>query len=405
MTRPSSALLATTGSAVMLLSVSLLTGARPVLVWNVSASAPTGLYSVVPGTPKPGDFALVKLSGSMAQLAAERGYLPNGVPLVKHVVAGAGDHACVFGRAIIINGEVVGEQRIRDERGRWLPLWAGCRSLSEGEFFLLSNRSLRSFDSRYFGPVRDKVVIGRLRPLWVSKGDAGSAGQHKIGECGETQSVVLGSQIKALVCGLMKLLGSVLTPAEAASFEGVRDHLEDAAERFKLPASWIWAVILAESNGNPDAVSPKGAIGLMQLMPGTWADMSAQHDLSADPFDPRANIMAGTAYLSAMYKRFGYPGLFAAYNAGPGRFQDFLGGGRPLPDETKAYVARIEATLARLENPAVEGRLHEEFSGVLSTGMACRHSLFFPLSRSHKEGESHEAFELQSRPCSHGWSR
>lgn len=92
----------------------------------------------------------------------------------------------------------------------------------------------------------------------MSEGDAGSAGQHKIGECGETQSVALSSQIKALVCGLMKLLGSVLTPAEAASFEGVRDHLEDAAERFKLPASWIWAVILAESNGNPDAVSPKG---------------------------------------------------------------------------------------------------------------------------------------------------
>jgi membrane-bound lytic murein transglycosylase B len=91
-------------------------------------------------------------------------------------------------------------------------------------------------------------------------------------------------------------------------------------------------------DGRP-VVSRAGAMGLMQLMPGTWRDMRALLGLGPDPFDPHDNILAGAAYLRLMYDRFGYPGLFAAYNAGPGQYRASLGGGRRLPAETRAYVA------------------------------------------------------------------
>lgn len=87
--------------------------------------------------------------------------------------------------------------------------------------------------------------------------------------------------------------------------------------------------------------SVKGAIGLMQLMPATWVEVRATLGLGADPDDPRDNILAGTFYLRAMYDRFGYPGCFAAYNAGPGRYRAWLAGRRSLPDETVAYLAAV----------------------------------------------------------------
>jgi hypothetical protein len=82
-------------------------------------------------------------------------------------------------------------------------------------------------------------------------------------------------------------------------------------------------------------------MGLMQLMPGTWRAMSARLGLDADPFDPRDNIMAGAFYLRLMYDRFGYPGLFAAYNAGPARYALYLSGRRALPAETLAYLDAV----------------------------------------------------------------
>ena len=82
-------------------------------------------------------------------------------------------------------------------------------------------------------------------------------------------------------------------------------------------------------------------MGLMQVMPGTYEALRRAHDLGADPYDPRDNILAGTAYLRAMYDRFGYPGLFAAYNAGPERYDEHLQYDRPLPAETRAYLSTI----------------------------------------------------------------
>ena len=105
----------------------------------------------------------------------------------------------------------------------------------------------------------------------------------------------------------------------------------EAAQRFGIPERWIWAVMRVESGGRVRAVSSKGAMGLMQIMPATWADLRARHGLGADPFDPRDNILAGAAYLREMHDRYGAPGFLAAYNAGPGRYDDYLSAGPSSP--------------------------------------------------------------------------
>lgn len=118
-----------------------------------------------------------------------------------------------------------------------------------------------------------------------------------------------------------------------------------ASVEFSIPVTWIDAVIAAESggrthlNGQP-ITSRAGAMGLMQLMPDTYALMRARYGLGPDPYAPCDNIRAGTAYLRAMYDRFGYPGLFAAYNAGPSRYAAALKG-RPLPQETRLYLRKV----------------------------------------------------------------
>jgi soluble lytic murein transglycosylase-like protein len=122
--------------------------------------------------------------------------------------------------------------------------------------------------------------------------------------------------------------------------------IAEAATRFALPTSWIARVMEAESGGQTmhdgrPITSPAGAMGLMQVMPETYAAMRQTYHLGADPYDPHDNILAGTAFLRAMYDRYGYPALFAAYNAGPGRFEGYLSRHRSLPAETQAYVARV----------------------------------------------------------------
>lgn len=123
-------------------------------------------------------------------------------------------------------------------------------------------------------------------------------------------------------------------------------EIAEASARFGVPVAWIERVMRAESGGRTTLggrpiTSHAGAMGLMQLMPATWAAMRATHGLGRDPHDPRDNILAGTAYLRAMYDRFGYPGLFGAYNAGPGRYAAHLASGRALPAETRAYLRQV----------------------------------------------------------------
>lgn len=135
----------------------------------------------------------------------------------------------------------------------------------------------------------------------------------------------------------------------APAVERWRPVMAEASRRFGVPQAWIAAVMQAESRGQTHwrgrpITSAAGAMGLMQLMPGTWEAMRRCHGLGSDPHDPRNNILAGAAYLRAMYDRFGYPGLFAAYNAGPGRYADHLRTGRPLPGETRGYIAQLART-------------------------------------------------------------
>jgi len=115
-------------------------------------------------------------------------------------------------------------------------------------------------------------------------------------------------------------------------------YIAEASRRFGVPIVWIRAVMRAESAGESRAVSSAGAMGLMQIMPATWAGLRTRHGLGRDPYDPRDNILAGVAYLRELHDRYGSPGFLAAYNAGPGRYEASLAG-RPLPAETRAYVA------------------------------------------------------------------
>lgn len=122
--------------------------------------------------------------------------------------------------------------------------------------------------------------------------------------------------------------------------------VSDAALRFGIPEHWIYAVMRAESAGRVNATSPVGAQGLMQIMPATWTVLRARYGLGSNAYDPRDNIMAGAAYIREMYDQFGAPGFLGAYNAGPGRYGDYVTKGRSLPAETRAYIAKIAPALA-----------------------------------------------------------
>lgn len=150
-------------------------------------------------------------------------------------------------------------------------------------------------------------------------------------------------------------------PASAFAIESQLTHAElmarwepliaAASKKMDVPADWIRDVMRAESGGrtmlaeNTPIVSDMGAQGLMQLLPGTYAEMRAQYGLGPNVFDPHDNILAGAAYLKWLKAKYGFPAMFAAYNDGPGLFEDHLFRGRPLPDETKLYVANITKSL------------------------------------------------------------
>ncbi|MFG1372970.1 lytic transglycosylase domain-containing protein [Xanthobacter oligotrophicus] len=194
----------------------------------------------------------------------------------------------------------------------------------------------RSAGARSEGPGRSK--IGASREPWTVASTL--AGWRLCGDRMPVRSAVL-------------LLSAALTvamplPCKAQSERVQRQsqadpyaaHIAEAAQRFGIPAAWIRAVMRVESANDVRAISPKGAMGLMQIMPATWADLRARHRLGSDPYDPRDNMLAGAAYLRELHDRYGSPGFLAAYNAGPGRYEEHLAG-RPLPAETRAYVATL----------------------------------------------------------------
>ncbi len=144
------------------------------------------------------------------------------------------------------------------------------------------------------------------------------------------------------VCLLCAAQPTVLQP-DVARWKPI---ITDAAQHFALPASWIARVMAVESRGRTTLhgqpiTSVAGAMGLMQIMPDTWRYLRGRYGLGADPFDPHDNIFAGAAYLRELYARYGYPDLFAAYNAGPGRVDAYLARGQALPAATIDYVRHV----------------------------------------------------------------
>ena len=131
-------------------------------------------------------------------------------------------------------------------------------------------------------------------------------------------------------------------------------HIREASERFDVPEKWIRAVMMRESGGRSvvngrTITSSAGAIGLMQVMPGTYDMLRSQYGLGADPANPRDNILAGTAYLREMYDLFGAPGFLAAYNCGPACYAAVLAKKQKLPRETRMYLAALTPVLRGTE--------------------------------------------------------
>ena len=172
--------------------------------------------------------------------------------------------------------------------------------------------------------------------------------------CRLGHSVAIGRHRTARSIAFLLLTGLFCNPAGVAAqaqpsllaprglHDAYADHVAEASRRFGIPETWIDAVLQAESAGDVRALSSAGAMGLMQIMPATWSALRQRHGLGRDPYDPRDNILAGAAYLRAMFDRYGdVAAMLAAYNAGPGRYDEYLSAGRVLPAETRAYVAKL----------------------------------------------------------------
>ena len=144
------------------------------------------------------------------------------------------------------------------------------------------------------------------------------------------------------LCGGPAGAHTVFDPSRTAS--PIAAYVTEAALRFGIPEAWIYAVMRVESAGDTSATSPKGAMGLMQVMPATYSALRSRYGFGPDAYNPRDNILAGAAYLREIYDRYGSPGFLAAYNAGPGRYEDSLTG-RRLPVETRAYLARLSPAI------------------------------------------------------------
>lgn len=155
-----------------------------------------------------------------------------------------------------------------------------------------------------------------------------------------------GRKVRDLVANALVAVLVSVSPVRMAEADPYADMIAEAATRAQIPASWIAAVLHAESRGDARAVSSAGAMGLMQMMPGTWSSLRTSLGLGDDPFDPHDNILAGATYLRWMRDRYGDAGFLAAYNAGPARYDEHLATGRPLPAETRNYVASVSARLA-----------------------------------------------------------
>ena len=165
-------ILVTAGLAAAALVAPTLRPVTPRLLWNASASTPIGLYLIRPDSaPAIGDIVAVAPPDALARFLADGRYLPNGVPLLKHVAALAGQTVCRTDAIVTIDGTPVASALARDRHGRALPVWQGCRTLGADEIFLLNPEIRDSLDGRYFGPLPLSAVIGIAVPLWIEPPD------------------------------------------------------------------------------------------------------------------------------------------------------------------------------------------------------------------------------------------
>ena len=306
--------------------------------------------------------------------------MPCGVPLLKHILALPGQTVCRSGRTIIVDGRTVGRALARDHAGRNLPTWVGCRIVAEDEVFLMNWRSEYSFDGRYFGrspsfddrrPRRSPLdPEGQLTVSMPVKKNAALTGSRRFAAFSFPAVFSVATRHKScrlwfdwqfcscafaavvmFVCGNAPHAEPIAAgpSGSVAPTDSVAAFVEEASRRFAISSSWIRAVMQAESGGDVRALSAQGAMGLMQIMPDTWAELRRRYGLGTDPYDPHDNITAGAAYLREMHDRYGEPGFLAAYNAGPDRYEEHLATGRPLPSETVSYMA-VVASLVDISN-------------------------------------------------------
>jgi Soluble lytic murein transglycosylase and related regulatory proteins (some contain LysM/invasin domains) len=178
----------------------------------------------------------------------------------------------------------------------------------------------------------------------VALHDHSGAGRSSIVR--HTAVLFLLSCLAFIAAATSPVLAQSAPPVLVTSVDPHAAHITEASQRFGIPEAWIVAVMRAESAGDVRAVSAAGAMGLMQVVPDTWAELRARYGLGRDPYEPRSNILAGTAYLREMWDRYGdVAAMLAAYNAGPVRYDEHRATGRPLPAETRAYVALLAPQL------------------------------------------------------------
>ena len=137
------------------------------IIYNPTGSAPKGYYLIMNTMIRKGDYVFSDIPVQAKKMAAKRQYLPMDVPILKPVAARPRDHICIRKGHVFINGKPVADLLERDSSDRILAPWIGCRSLFKNEYFLLSTYTTHSFDSRYFGPVTRKMIIGKAVPIWI----------------------------------------------------------------------------------------------------------------------------------------------------------------------------------------------------------------------------------------------
>ncbi|SDG43411.1 conjugative transfer signal peptidase TraF [Bradyrhizobium sp. Rc2d] len=164
------------GYLILTYIAALVAGARvfvhpaPRLIWNATASTPTGFYTLHPiGQLRALELVVVRLPEPIANVLAERGFLPKGVPLLKHVMALPGQIVCRSGDVITVDTVDIGAAHDRDHLGRPLPRWSGCSTLQPDEVFLMNPTAPDSLDGRYFGSLPITSIVARAVPLWTDE--------------------------------------------------------------------------------------------------------------------------------------------------------------------------------------------------------------------------------------------